>query len=67
MNITRATQVYAAIRTTDGREWIDTTTLSLLRDEATQAATDTDKLIPHYAADNPVVRISRVEIREMLS
>ena len=55
---------WAAVRNTEGREWIDINTLEVTADLARSAASVTDALIPLYAADNPVVRIVRVEVGE---
>lgn len=63
MNLTET--VFAPIRTTEGREWIDTGSSQLLRELAADAARKTDREIPQWADANPVVRIARCEIREV--
>ena len=57
---------YAAIRCTNSLEWIDVNTLEILPESARNAADVTNKLVPLYAQDNPVIRIARVEIREQV-
>ena len=58
---------YAAIRQTDNREWIDINTLEVLPELARNAADTTNKLIPLYAQQNPVIRIAKIEIREKVT
>lgn len=55
---------HIAVRKTDGREWFDSSTIDLLRDEARRKASQTDKKIPGWAKHNPVVRVARVSILE---
>ena len=57
---------YVAIRKNPtGDEWINVSTLSLVQEQATQKARDTDSSIPLFGAQYPVVRIAKVEITEI--
>ena len=55
---------WAAIRKNDVHEWIDTTTISVLPEEAYRKAIEENRQIPKREKINPVIRISHVEIRE---
>lgn len=57
--------VYAVVRGRDGREWIDTSSIGLVVEDAIKAGRETDKAIPHYAKVNPIVRIIEAELREV--
>ena len=56
---------YAAIRVTEGREWIDTSTIALLPEIARENGESADSLIPLWASHNRLLRIAQVEIREV--
>lgn len=56
---------FCAVRCTDGREWLDISTISLLAEEAERKAKETDTKLPQWARYNPVVRFAIVEIREI--
>jgi hypothetical protein len=58
-------EYYAAIRRTEGREWIDISTLSWCRKTAANKAERQDSLLPRWAEANPVVWVSVVEVREL--
>lgn len=60
-------EVYAAIRKTSdsGKEWIDIDSISLLFETTKDKAKKTDDYITYWAKDNPVVRISKVNISEV--
>lgn len=55
---------WAAIRKTDGEEWIDLNSIEWLRDETEKNVAEFDRTHPNWAIDNPVVRISRVRVAE---
>lgn len=61
------TEGFAVVRRSAaiGREWIATDELGLVAEDARRKAENCDKLIPQWAKQNPVVRIARVEIREV--
>jgi hypothetical protein len=56
--------VFAVIRRADGKAYIDITTISGLAETARDKAKATDKQIPEWAKDNPIIRVSRVVISE---
>jgi hypothetical protein len=57
---------FAAIRHCgDGYDYVDIQTINGIDEYAGDKAAETDRAIPVWAADNPVVRIGRVEIREI--
>ena len=63
MPVTR--KIYAAIRLTEGKEWLDISSIALFREEAQSKANATDTTIgPHWARANPVVRIVEAMIVE---
>lgn len=56
---------FAAVRLTEGREWLDMATFSLDAARTMQSVAETNKLIPWWARDNVTVRIARVNVREV--
>lgn len=56
---------FIAVRKTDGREWIDMNSWNFVAQAAQDHADKTNKQIPVWAKDNPVVRIARFKIYEM--
>lgn len=58
---------FAAIRrcVDDGREWLDVGTITVLREQTGCFAKKEDDIIPSWVKSNPVVRIVRIEIREL--
>lgn len=56
---------YAAVRVTNGREWIDMATFSGDPNMAIMNADKTDVLIPWWAQDNRRLRIAQVEVAEV--
>ena len=48
----------------DQHEWLDLADLGLSPDQAREKAATLDRLIPAWAAANPVVRIARVTLTE---
>lgn len=57
--------VWAAVRLTDGEEWIDTSSISILREEAEEKAEKLNNQIPQWAAANIFKRISCFELTEI--
>lgn len=55
---------FAAIRRADGKTYIDVLTIAALAELARDKAEATDRHMPAWAKDNPIVRISRIEIKE---
>jgi hypothetical protein len=55
--LTRA--VYAVVRCTEGKAWLDLATIDPLRESAQDKADATDRLIPSWAKVNPQVRLER--------
>ena len=58
-------QAFAAVRTVDGREYIDIFTVNPFRGETEYKALMVDRALPTWAAENPVQRIAAVEIHEI--
>lgn len=58
-------KAWAAIRQTDGREWIDSNSLSCDKQTAEANAEMLNNAIPTWAPANKVQRIVRVEIKEI--
>jgi hypothetical protein len=56
---------FAAIRKTEGKEWIDTLTIQLTRNQSATSAEMTDTVIPGWARINPIVRVVSVLITEV--
>lgn len=54
--------MYVAIREADGREWMDTSSLHLVRELTVKTAAEQDARIPQWAAANPVKRIVPVTV-----
>jgi hypothetical protein len=52
----------AAIRKTEGHEWVDFNTVSGIRSVCEMLAREIDDKIPSWAKDNPVVDIRRIII-----
>ena len=46
-------------------EWLDTETVSLLRELSVKAVNDNYKLIPHWEKEHPVIRYIRVKLVEV--
>ena len=57
--------VYAAIRKHKDDEWIEVDTISHLYEVSKEKAEKTDRIIPQFAKENPVVRIGRFKIEEI--
>jgi len=55
---------WAAVRLTEGTEWMDNSTTSGLRHLSQEAADKSDRFIPVWAKDNPVQRIARFDAVE---
>ena len=51
-------------RTPEGNEWLDTVTLGWDQDDAMGKALATNKIIPQWAKENPVIRVVAVDIVE---
>lgn len=60
------TQVFAAVRFTEGREWVDTGTLNVLREEAEFSANRVNETMPYWASHNKVMRIAEFKLTEVL-
>lgn len=58
-------RVYAAVRLSEGREWVDISTIRLEPVEAKASAREVDQRIPHWAQANPVVRVGPFDIQEI--
>ena len=58
-------ECFAAIRRADGKAYIDLLTIGALAKMARDKAEQTDKQMPGWAKDNPIVRVSRISIEEM--
>ncbi len=56
---------FAAIRKTEGKEWIDTLTIQLTRNQSATSAEMTDRVIPGWGKINPVMRVTEVLITEV--
>jgi hypothetical protein len=56
-------QQFAAVRETNGRQWIDLPTMSPLFDETMKRYKETDAMLPGYAEENPVVRIAACQVQ----
>ena len=48
-----------------GEEWLDTETVSLLRELSVKTVNDNLKLIPHWEKEHPVVKYVRVKLVEV--
>lgn len=61
------TRAYAAVRKSkdSGREWIPTSTISLLIWDVRKKVKEEEELAPDWAKDNPVVRIAKIKIEEV--
>jgi len=59
-----STVFYVAVRKTEGREWIDASTLSAARDGAAMRCAEVDRVIHDWSKANPVVRIVAVRLVE---
>jgi hypothetical protein len=59
---------WAAIRKAvdDGHEWIDIFSFDVLPEGVRKIVDASDKATPHWAKDNPVVRIAEVTIEEVV-
>ena len=55
---------WAAIRLVDGHEWLDTETISFSTEDVIRKSDRITANIPKWAKDNPIVRISQIEIYE---
>lgn len=62
MNMKRA---FAAIRKTEGHEWIDSTTIGGLPETARNSAKRDAMMMPGWSAANPVQRIAEIGIVEL--
>lgn len=56
--------LFAVIRIADGREYIDISSLSGTAQDAAETAAHSDKMLPGWARENPVVRVSAVTLSE---
>ena len=55
--------MYAAVRKTNGRKWIDTRTISHSIDNARQKARREDKSCgPYWFKDNPAIYVAKITI-----
>lgn len=57
-------KAFAAVRRTEGRDWMDTETIRLLREMTAESAKATDERVPSWATHNPVVRIVSIYVSE---
>lgn len=57
---------YMAVRLTEDKEWLDKETLAYSESDARKFATDSEKNIPEWAKENPVVRVAKIRIEEVL-
>lgn len=64
MKVSQSGPMWAAIRRTDGREWIDPSSISGLRSEAERKSSKRDKELAGWASANRVVRISEILLQE---
>lgn len=62
-----AKHAFAAVRMTDGREWIDASAVSLLPELVKSANAALHRRIPTWQRHNPVVRIVPVTITEEIT
>jgi hypothetical protein len=65
--LAKSTGLYASVRMGVCGEWIDHTTISSMQCVAKLAAESADARDPDYAARKPLLRIARIEIREVES
>jgi len=56
---------YAAIRCTEGHEWIDKESMACSQAQAQTLSIALDQRIREWASENPVIRISKVRIEEI--
>ena len=54
---------WAAIRETDGEQWIDISSLSGNREVCESKTISMNNRIPHWAKDNPIIRFTKVEVK----
>ncbi len=59
------TNIWAAVRHTEGKDWIDWRTLSGSESDARDLVRSFDMQMPSWARENPVARYAKVEIREV--
>ena len=57
--------LWAAVRSTGGYEWIDSNTIKRDRDLTEKAVKKDARLMSNWAKQNLVVRVVRVEVREL--
>ena len=57
---------FGAIRTSDEGEWLDVRTISFTREGVDEIARRNDARITHWAKANPVVRVVRFRIEEVV-
>jgi hypothetical protein len=56
---------FCVVRKNEAHEWLDIKTISHSPTIAMENAVQTNKNIPHWAKDNPIVRVIRVEATEI--
>lgn len=57
--------LWAAVRKTEGKEWIDRDTIDTSFKGAKAESSLTDEVIPGWAKDNPVVRVVPIVVKEV--
>jgi hypothetical protein len=48
-----------------GKEWLDTSTITLHPEDTKKEAQLSERYVPDWAKGNPVVRVVKIEIREV--
>ena len=58
---------YLAVRACEGREWFDTLSLSTIEEISRDKTRENALIIPQWDKANPVVRIAKVTIVEVIA
>jgi hypothetical protein len=62
VNVHTTAQLYIPIRVTEGRQWLDTSSAGLLREQAEKAIAALQRTIPSWDKVNPVLDIVRCTV-----
>ena len=63
---TKQDKLYFGVRKVNGKEWIDISSWGYVFQTTKEYLKNTDRNIPHWAKDNPVIRISRFKLVEIV-
>lgn len=59
-------EFFCIVRETEGREWFDMSTINPIRSISQNIADETNHEMPYWAEGNPIKRIVKVRIEEVV-